>query len=537
MNQSDYKIQRGYRLDYRQDGVYLQVLSEKDWKYPINLSDVLYYINSKRIKGYDVLVIEEAVKRRDGQFHKIAEMQEEVKLDAVVKVRISPDKMSATIHITPPDGGRMLSFEEVMNILKYEKVVYGINVKLLHDLCRNPAYNKEIVIAEGKTPINGKNGHIDYHFEITKDRTPKILEDGRVNFRELNLIENVHAGDILATITPPVKGIDGMNVMGQKVPAISGKPVIPPKGKNVVVSEDGLILSAAIDGQVVIADKKINVLPFYEVVGNVDSSTGNINFIGNVFVRGNVLTGFTIEAGGTVEVQGVVEGAFIKAGGDIVLRRGMQGGNKGTLIAGKSITARYIENSNISAVEDIRCEVIMHSTVKCGGILELGGKNGLIVGGSAKVGREIHAKVIGSYMETITELEVGMDPIYRERYKALKEELEEFERNILKAEQAISLLTKLEAVNRLDDKKRYLLEKSINTKEYFTEKLKDYQNELEFVEKKLEEEGYGKIKASEVIYPGTRITIGTSMMLVKNPIQFVTLYRDQGDIKIGPYEK
>lgn len=96
--------------------------------------------------------------------------------------------------------------------------------------------------------------------------------------------------------------------------------------------------------------------------------------MGNVIIRGNVLSGFIVEAGGSVEVMGVVEAAVIKADGDIILRRGMQGLGKGLLKSGGDIIAKYIENSIIEAKGDIKAEAIMHSNVKCGNKLELSGK-------------------------------------------------------------------------------------------------------------------------------------------------------------------
>jgi len=47
----------------------------------------------------------------------------------------------------------------------------------------------------------------------------------------------------------------------------------------------------------------------------------------------------------------------------------------------------------------------MHSNVKCGNKLELSGKKGLLIGGKCKVGKEIVAKVIGSYLATHTDIE------------------------------------------------------------------------------------------------------------------------------------
>ena len=48
------------------------------------------------------------------------------------------------------------------------------------------------------------------------------------------------------------------------------------------------------------------------------------------------------------------------------------------------IIANFIENSTAEAVNDIKAESIMHSNIKCGNRLELGGRKGLLVGGVTK---------------------------------------------------------------------------------------------------------------------------------------------------------
>ncbi|MDF2841531.1 MAG: putative polymerase with domain, hydrolase domain and Zn ribbon, partial [Clostridia bacterium] len=70
----------------------------------------------------------------------------------------------------------------------------------------------------------------------------------------------------------------------------------------------------------------------------------------------------------------------------------------------------------------------------------------------------------------------------------------------------------------------------------FIEKLDTNNNEIKEMETYLEELSKGKIKASDIIYPGTRVTIGSSMMHVKDPLQYLTLYRSNAEVKIGPYE-
>lgn len=524
-----------FELLYKPDGVYIIVHPPRGKGKRVVVADVLNRLAKKQIRDIDRYTLEQAVAKANEITEKIAGPQDEVKIDASLAVGISPDKMMASIIISPPDGGRMLTQEEIIKEINESGVVFGINLETINSLCRNPVFNKQIQIAEGIAPTNGTNGKLIYHFETHRDAKPTIMEDGRVNFRELNIIENVKRGQVLVTTTLPTPGKPGRNVLGLDIPALDGKPAALPRGKHVEITEDGQALTASIDGMVNYIDGKVNVFSLYEVQADVDNSTGNINFIGNVLIHGNVLSGFTVEAGGTVEVWGVVEGATIRAGGSIILRTGMQGLGKGLLVSERDIVAKYIEHSNIQAKGDIRAEAIMHSNVKCGNRLELSGKKGLLVGGTAKVGKEVIVKVIGSPMSTLTEIEVGVDPALRDRYKAAKEEIKNAESDKKKAEQVIELLRKLQQVSKLPPDKQDMLDKSIRTRDHYITRLAELKEEVANLEEVLEEESNGKIVAQSMIYPGTKVAIGSCMMNVRETLQYCTLYRDGADIRVGAY--
>lgn len=537
-NGMDYNINDGfYELLFKEDGVYLCVYPPEGDGRRLELKEVLERLARKKVRNFDRGKVELAVARADKVPVKIAEPQEEERIDATVKVTVSPDKMKAYVTFTPPDNGRMLTLEEVLDELSKNGVIYGINRTNLETLVKYPVYNEMICIAEGTPPVNGENGKVEFHFDIKRDHRPTILEDGRVDFRELNLIQNIEKGGVLCSLIPPTPGKPGKTVAGTDIPALDGKPAVLPRGRNVVVSEDGTQLVAGIDGQISYIDGKVSVFATHEVKADVDNSTGNINFIGNVVVMGNVLSGFTIEAGGNVEVMGVVEGATIRAGGDIILRRGMQGMGKGILISGGDIIARYIENSNVEARNDIKAEAIMHSNVKCGNKLEISGRKGLLVGGSCKVGKEIIAKVIGSHLATVTEIEVGVDPTVRERYKAVRDEIVQMETDLRKAEQAIAILRKMELSGTITPEKKEMLAKSMRTRVYYSSRLMELKEELGQLEAKLQQEAYGKVRCYNIIYPGTRVAIGSCMMYVKENLHYCTLYRDGADIRVGPIDK
>lgn len=452
-------------------------------------------------------------------------------------LNISQDKMKAYITLKKAEGCKMPLLEDVLGFINKNGIVYGIKTDVLETALKYPVYDQMICIAEGDPPRQGEDGRIEFYFSINKDIKPTILEDGRVDFRNLGIVESVKAGQKLCGIIPPVPGTPGHNVFGAVIQPARVKDARLPRGKNVSISEDELYLVSKIDGQVEYADGRVNVFSSYEVAADVDNSTGNISFIGNVVVRGNVLSGFSIEAGGNVEVWGVVEGAYIKAGGNIILRRGIQGMGKGTIISGGDIISRYIEHSKVEAQNNIKCEAIMHSYVKCGNKLELSGRKGLLVGGSCKVGREITARVIGSHLATATEIEVGTDPKLRERYKEIKEELNKLETEAKKADQAITILKKIEQTAALSPEKEELLAKSFRTKVHHTNATNELKNELDLIEYRLQEESTGKIKCYGIVYSGTKITIGSCQMYVKDNLEYCTFYREGADIKIGPLDR
>ncbi len=525
-----------YNITYGEEGVFLKVFPAEGGK-EVELSDVMNRIEKKKIKDVDTEAVNMAVNNAASQPVKIAGPQEESLIDASASVLVSPDAMKGHIIIVPPEGGKDFDRAQIYELIDKAGIKYGVKKEAVEKLAENPQYNDMICIAEGTVPQNGEDAKIEFFFELKKEIKPSISKDGTVDYRELDLISNVKAGDRLCTKIPPKPGISGINVKGEVITAISGKDINLPKGKNSNISEDGLSLISAVDGQVEMVDGKVVVFSTYEVADDVDNSTGNIKFVGNVVIRGNVLSGFEVESGGNVEVWGVVEGARIKAGGDIILRRGMQGMDKGVLISEGDIVAKFIEHSNVQAAGDIKSEAVMHSRLKCGKRLELSGRKGLLVGGSYKVGKEIEAKVIGSPMATFTDIEVGVDPAIRERYKKVRDEIASSKSDMLKAAQIIKLLSKLNSQGLLPPDKKELYNKSVRTKSFYLEKINSLNEEKKELENRMSEDVEGKVRASNCIYQGTKVTIGSCVMYVKEKLQYCLLYRDGADVRILAYDQ
>ncbi|HSH36711.1 FapA family protein [Schnuerera sp.] len=419
--------------------------------------------------------------------------------------------------------------EEIREILKI-----GLKEKELRLILSNQYYNNKVCIAEGILPVNGKDGYIKYNFDLEKKLVPKILDDGTVNYRELNIVNNVNKGDILAELIPPKEGKSGYKVTGQVIPYKKGKTPVLRYGKNVRLLDNGLALVANKDGLVKLKDRRVIVLDVFEV-DNVDNKVGNIYFNGTVLVRGSVLNGFQVKADGDVSVKGVIEGGYIENTGDIVVRQGIQGYNRLTIKTNGSVTTKFIENAIINSGRNVTAEAIMHSHVFSKDNIVLIGRRGLIVGGICRAGKEIHAKTIGSSMATKTILEVGIDPEIKEKNEMLKKSISEIEDNLDKVIKSLNLLDKLKKVNRLDENKSQLYFKLLRTKNSLLDELSQLNEKYQITKDKIDNLTKGRIKVIDTIYPGVRIVIGNSTMTIRDEMKKCTFYRDEGEIRVGPY--
>lgn len=524
----------GFSLDFREDGVYATLRNKETLG--SDKKELINHLSKKKVQEVDSKSLFEIDEDRVGEPVKIAPPQEEVLIHSEIQITVKNEGLEGNLLLTKPYGGKVPTLEEVLERLKQENILYGIDQEQIEKILTHQVFDKPFQIARGDRPIKGKDGEVRYLVEVESKAKPKISDSGTINFKELNMINNVEAGTVLAELIPPEEGVPGKNIHGEEIPGETGREARLPQGKNTEISEDGEKLLATEAGQVQRIDGKVEVRKTYEVPANVDNSTGNIVFKGKVLVRGNVKAGFNIEAEEDIEVQGVVEGSTLKAGGDIILNRGVQGNNQ-ALLTGQNVVAKYIENATIKAKGNIEAEAILHSVAQAKGSITVAGKKGLIVGGSLKAQKEIRAKVMGSHMGTVTNVEVGLDPEDKEYFDALERTIEDIDKNMINLNKTIELLKKLEGMGKLTEDKETMLMKSLKTVEFLQGKKTNSEREIESLRFKIASASMGKVSVSGTIYPGVKVRILNGVRHVYEELSHATLYRKEGDVVIGPYEK
>ena len=439
----------------------------------------------------------------------------QVVVDETVNVEITRDKMMGVISFTAPiNGGRTLSFNEVLQEINQRGIVQGVNMVDLQELVMEKKYNYKYIIAKGTPAIDGKDAKINLSFDVEKlnNLRPRELEDGTVDFKDLDCVRNVRKGEILATKTPIVAGIDGVNVLGQVVRGKRGKDARLPRGKNTMITPDGLKLVAVEDGKLSYEGGNVSVGTVCLIPGDVDSSTGNIDFIGSVVVSGMVHNGFRIQAKGSVEVRGPVEGATIIAGGDIILSYGVQGTETSRLEAGGNIIAKFIQNAYIQAEKDIITEGIWHSTVNAGGIIKVDVGKGCIIGGNISATNVVSARNIGSPMGAVTDIQIGIKPCVYTEYKELANAIQKEKKELTDVEKEILFIKTRNVGVPLDQFKQRRLERLMEDRARLFEQLQEDQNRYAMLTERVESVKDGVVEVSNKIYPGSKITIGNTTM-------------------------
>ena len=342
------------------DGVYLTVFPPSGKGSRVTLDQVNSELQKKNMLVDDPSVINQAVIQASGRPQKILNRINDGSQEQVF-VEISDDDMLAKITVVPPqrESDHFTNIDDVRNALKRRNVVYGVDEGRMAELSaklnqletsKNINEPVEMDIAFGTPTTNGEDARIEYLYKKTEETTqppiPEESEDGRIDYRAVHKIDNITKGTILARKNPPTKGMSGMTVTGKTLAAVDGKDIDVTMGKGVVASpENKDEWIADTDGQVIIKENKISVLALYEIPGDVNLSTGNIDFIGTVIVRGDVKDGFKVYAGEDLIVNGVVEGAELKCNGKLSIAGGVSGNDKAKIFCSGDANIKYIRNA------------------------------------------------------------------------------------------------------------------------------------------------------------------------------------------------
>ncbi len=443
--------------------------------------------------------------------------------DAEVVVYVPRDQLSAWVIVYPPGGsGRALNQKMLSEALERERISFGVDRELLERLPdQRDCYFSLRMVARGRLPVHGKDGYVEELFPRTAERKYVVNEQNQVDYTALNLVQNVNKGDVICRITPPSEGTPGKTVRGEDIPARSGKTPEVPKGRNTALSEDGRALVALMSGHVQFTGRGFEIRTILDIFGDVDFSTGNLNHLGDIHIHGDVRSGFTVRAMGSVTVDGVIEDTSVEAGGDLIVRGGVQGNGRAVIRSHQNIYARYLESCDVYAKGDLNSDCVISCNIYCDGSLQVTTGHGSIVGGRIRAGGSIRAVSVGARSEIRTEITLGGHPCEDVEREEVLRELQDMERDWAKIERQPESPAKQKRLSDLRLKttiSRMKLEK-------FKKSL-DHSGETGEAAENLSSQ-----LTAETVFPGTILLIGSRNLAVKDEMRFCTAGLRNGEVR------
>lgn len=420
-------------------------------------------------------------------------------LDGEIFFYVSRDKMIAWLLLLPPIGqGKPVEMLHLMKRLSEEKVGSAIEWDLVKEMVNQGQHWFQLMpVAWGKQPERGADGWIEDYYAREQEPNINMEELAQVGYDSLDslhLVQEVKKGDAICRIMPPGKGIPGSTVTGEQIPALNGRPAIPPKGRNTALSEDGNYIVSTEDGHVLFNGRTFQVKPVLKIEGDVTPEDGTVQFVGDIQILGDVVSGASVQATGNIQVSGMVEASTIEAGEHVVVSGGIQGQDNALIRAYKSVYAKYLEHCTVYAFQSVRADCIIESEIFSNGTIQVRTGRAVVVGGHIQAAGEVSVGTVGSKAERITMVELGGQPCEALERAQIMEELERTEE-------------KLRKVSRQPDNPEVRKEISQLNLNVCVTKMK-----LEKLEKDLKKSEVHFRKdcrlVCDTVFPGTEVTIG-----------------------------
>lgn len=448
-----------------------------------------------------------------------------------VILKIDDQRMWASLTIKKPEGEENSYFSPdfIEKYLKENGITAGILRDNIEALANCVCYGQEVVVAEGKYPVKGRDGVYSYTVTLEDSKNkPTINPDGSVDYYNSLKLAMVEEGDVFAVYEPPTPGEYGYTIFSEMLPPIKGRELRPLRGKGFTISEDKRTYTASYGGRIFRQAERIIIEKIYVVKGDLDIEQGNIKFNGDVEIKGDVRSGLTIETDGDIFVHGHVGGCKLVAGGNITIQRGIQGRDKCFITAKGNVACSFVERCHIEAGGNVYADSILDADVLARQMVVVSSRKGLIVGANVTGIQGVVAKTAGNEACILTSITAG---VMHEDIIKLSEQSEK----IMKIKANVELLERnLKNIDSMDGSKvtkeiEAMRMKIIRAKVLLAAELKTLQDEHIFLNEEVNKaKKEARIHITGISYGEVKITIGRGTYLTKEALKDI-VYKNVND--------
>ncbi|MCW7495475.1 FapA family protein [Leptospira levettii] len=474
----------------------------------VEYKDVLARVQLFGVEGYQTEQLKKIVVLADGKPVEIGTWSKGDPVPSYADISVSDDGMEAKMVLHPPKhGGPLLTEYQLREQIAAVGISVGIIDSVIQNQIKNPEFFVPYVIAKGFLPIPGKDGEIKIYFR--SDNKPQLEEDehGRINYKNIGVIQSVKPGDLIAEKIPPKKGEFGKTVTGTILPYQEEKTVEWILGPNVELKEDKLY--AKIAGRPVLSaawEIKVDEVIQLEAV---DYSTGNIDFPGTIIVEEKIGDGFSLTTSGSIIIRNSVGKAFLKAKGDIVLSGGFMGRGEGYIESEGNIYAKFVEQGKLTAQGSIFVEeAVMHSEISAKDFIRVMGGRGEVIGGTIIAGNSLTCAKLGAVVETKTKVAIGTPPELLDELNRMKKEISEKEITLHKVQLTLTKLVEKSQKKELSQEEKDTITKLKDANDKFTKVLETQIKQFETALGSYEPNPDAFVEVEREVFPGVDLSFG-----------------------------
>lgn len=422
-----------------------------------------------------------------------------------VELTLSDD--ATEVHACLKNTAQSFEKKEIVRLLAEIDIRDGIKYEAIDQMLADKVEGQLYLVAECKKPVDGKDGWYEFLFDTDVDTKPRILKDGSVDYSAYGNVPSVEEGEKLVVYHPATESEDGMNFRGETMVAVKGKELAKLKGKGFYVSEDGREYFAKMPGRASYENERLLITNELLIEGDASVATGDVEFINDIHVRGNVLTGVKLTSvKGSIIVDGYVEACELQAAKEVVLKNGMQGNNKGKIVAGGNVSGKFFEQVVIESGGDVSANAIMNSDVTARQDVTVSGKFGIIIGGTIRAERFISATIIGNMSEVKTSIYGGVAENLLGQLNVMEREQTELEKELERITEGIAkvdMIIEKGGRQDLNAQKLQLIRAKITKENEISEKTREKQEIVD----RMGRANQSKVTVLKLLYPGTFIDI------------------------------
>lgn len=461
--------------------------------------------------------IQEELHKEEVSAEKEAEKEAERDAFEGAYVRVDDENMTAWLYLkTPTNEDYIYQAKDVEDFLRSKGICGDIDESRIEEMLDQKLFEQEVEIAFGKPVVDGKDGYFEYNFSPEAHKSPKIRPDGSVDYTSMSMLQNVRAGDVLAVYHHAVQGEDGCTLYGRAIQAKIGRELPPMRGRNISNQENPDIYISTIDGKVELRDGRVDIQNIHEIMGDVDLVTGKIEFFGDIVINGNVEAGVVLRSGRNIVIHGTVEAVTMFAGGDIILERGVQGGQRAKLSARGNVFADFIEHSTVEAGGDIQANTIISSQISAEGKVILTGKKGCVIGGKSHGLLGVQAVGLGNKAEIQTVVHAGYTLETYKEFMRLSSNEQSIALKLKELVEEMSELLKLRREGELSKRAEMRLVELNQKKDELFNDLDSAKKDREFLKAIIERGKDSEIYVDGPIYRGVIVGVNDMRLPIEN---------------------